>query len=437
MSIPHIRTVFVLFLTLSASIACGGSHQPASAAPAVASADAERKIDPRASVALIDYRPARDIRILLIRLGIDQNLPLDTALRDMIFSSAVDEGSGSGFVVAERRGELSDLLVTNHHVIDRNAHPLISFDEGSTLHRGTVIYVDDFRDLALVRIPIKRPGLALADVYADGQRISALGYPADNGVKFRSKSVTIADACIEEKELLSFGGSNRCFISFSTSLGAGSSGGPLLTSDQHVVGVQWRTEEDATLGYAIPAESVSQMLARSAVAQARRLDPPWMITKLKEACWSFMREITAKDADGYLLINMLSDTLAVREGMPSIYHEGLPLFDHPSSVSALTLIDGAIVKFIWRIFRRYMDHPRPNYCDHILNESDVTTKNAVIGITHKLSASAYADTGWAFEYGRWVLYDFGAPYEHDPLMGKRSLPISEPAHLDDGEEELE
>lgn len=180
---------------------------------------------------------------------------------------ATSGGVGSGFVVDE-----AGYIITNNHVVQarggRSAATVeVTMSDGTVL-QGSVVGTDPRADLAVVKVEAsgKLSALKLAnlDDVAVGQDVLAIGYALDlKGGEGPSYSVT--RGIISQK--------NRAISEDSNILGAvqtdaainhGNSGGPLLTMDGEVVGVNTSLQPDASsasgvaagIGYAVGSDTV-------------------------------------------------------------------------------------------------------------------------------------------------------------------------------------
>ncbi len=158
--------------------------------------------------------------------------------------------SGSGFAVGDP-GEKVSVFVTNHHVIASFAKVYVVLDyvgEGGTWLEATVLKTWETPDLAILSIqtPLDMwtplPLMSAAEVKAT-QDVFALGFPgvadilSDNAqqrVPSTSADVTITKGIVS-KEKISWNETD--VIQTDTEINGGNSGGPLVTSQGYVVGI--------------------------------------------------------------------------------------------------------------------------------------------------------------------------------------------------------
>ena len=170
--------------------------------------------------------------------------------------SAAKAGVGSAFFAAP-----DGRLVTNYHVIaelvhDPGRYRAVLVDSANDTAALTVLAIDVVHDLAVVR-SARRPARWLTVAgggLAQGRRLYALGHPLDEGI-----------AIVE--------GTYNGFlphtlyprIRFSGAINPGMSGGPAMTAEGRVVGVNVSTAGDE-LSYLVPASHAAQLLERTGAA---------------------------------------------------------------------------------------------------------------------------------------------------------------------------
>lgn len=128
---------------------------------------------------------------------------------------------GTGFLV-----DPQGLVVTNFHILDPDQEVRVRFDE-KTKVRATIVVMEPKRDLAVLAVPISRCAackpLPLAkDELQAGEKALAIGTPLHHNPAYREATVTRVAAPA---------------IFSDANLDHGFSGGPLLTLDGHVAGV--------------------------------------------------------------------------------------------------------------------------------------------------------------------------------------------------------
>lgn len=157
---------------------------------------------------------------------------------------------GSGFVISP-----DGYIITNAHVVGSTRTLSVSFDDGRRLS-GTVVNVDDWVDLALIRIDAgKLPSLLLAgpDSARRGQPVAAIGCPLDFPFSVSQGILSGVDRSYSDQDAVAY-------IQHDAAINPGSSGGPLVDADGFVLGVNTATPQgsrfDIGIALAIPAAVV-------------------------------------------------------------------------------------------------------------------------------------------------------------------------------------
>ncbi|MDD4965189.1 MAG: serine protease [Gallionella sp.] len=173
-------------------------------------------------------------------------------IRTLLKGSQSQNSTGSGFYVSE-----DGLLITNYHVISRAALEPESYDleyVASKEDHGTLtlLAIDVLHDLAL----LQRKGSNLpylrfhTSPVEKGDKLFSLGNPNDLG-----------ESIVEGTNNGLRDHSFYDMIHFTGAINAGMSGGPVLTEDGEVFGVN-----DASMGesrgFLVPAQYASELLAR-------------------------------------------------------------------------------------------------------------------------------------------------------------------------------
>jgi S1-C subfamily serine protease len=155
-------------------------------------------------------------------------------------------GLGSGFFVSK-----TGLIITNHHVVGRDATVSLKLRSGSVI-MGTVIASDVNSDLALISVPHESPvwlQLAGPEEGGIGADVIAIGTP--KGFEW-SVSRGIVSALRED-------GATR-LVQTDAAINKGNSGGPLILLDSgRVIGVNalsFRKDGAVGLNFAVSAQTV-------------------------------------------------------------------------------------------------------------------------------------------------------------------------------------
>lgn len=200
-------------------------------------------------------------------------------------------GWGTGFFVG-RAGENPSYLVTNHHVvedfIDLGSGELVEvpvdggyIDGRAKIHvnydsrdfeEGYLVGYDAIKDLAIVKLAAptsKRVPLPITTPVDSmvGSTVYALGYPglAENVLANATTSWGMSDCTVTKgtvSRLFRTQGTGVAGVQIDLDIKHGNSGGPLVTEDNVVIGVNtWGVSNDGeSLNYAISAEEVIPLL---------------------------------------------------------------------------------------------------------------------------------------------------------------------------------
>jgi len=216
----------------------------------VSATSAQLVTDPR----LIAFVRARDtsepVAIAPTRPDPGQNGRMPPSKYDDYLSAVVivrsSGGLGSGFFVSK-----AGLVVTNHHVVGRDATVSLKLRSGSVV-MGTVIASDVNSDLALISVPHESPAwlqLAGPEEGGIGADVIAIGTP--KGFEW-SVSKGIVSALREQ-------GVTR-LVQTDAAINKGNSGGPLILLDSgRVIGVNalsFRKDGAVGLNFAVSAQTV-------------------------------------------------------------------------------------------------------------------------------------------------------------------------------------
>ena len=161
------------------------------------------------------------------------------------------DSQGSGWIYAP------GLVVTNHHVIDGLANPVMVSPVGSGRMQGEVIGCDPENDIAVVRVPDlkSRPLEMKTESPALGELCVAIGSPhsyresASLGiVSGLSRQIRKADGSVIEE-----------MIQTDASVNPGNSGGPLINIFGQVLGMNTMGPAE-TVNLAVPAETIASVV---------------------------------------------------------------------------------------------------------------------------------------------------------------------------------
>ncbi len=188
------------------------------------------------------------------------NITTLTVRPDSFFSLDVPaEGAGSGSVL-DKRGH----ILTNQHVIEGAQRVTVTLHDSNT-YRGRLVGQDPANDIAVLKIdappetlfPIPLGNSSRLRV---GQRIFAVGNPF--GLE---RTLTIGIVSSLNRTLPSRTGRNmKSIIQIDAALNRGNSGGPLINSQSHLIGMNTAiassTGQNSGVGFAIPVNTVARVV---------------------------------------------------------------------------------------------------------------------------------------------------------------------------------
>lgn len=166
----------------------------------------------------------------------------------------IERGTGSGFIIAS-----DGRLITNAHVVNGAETVQVTLKDGTT-HKGKVLGVDAFTDVAVVKIAAKdlpTVNFGNAENLTPGEWAIAIGNPLglDNTV-----TVGIISALDRSSSQVGVPDKRVRFIQTDAAINPGNSGGPLLNSQGEVIGINTAIRADAQgLGFAIPIETAQRI----------------------------------------------------------------------------------------------------------------------------------------------------------------------------------
>lgn len=192
---------------------------------------------------------------------------------------------GTGFFIGTE-GRDPEFLITNCHVVENylstgggtGESSLYVVYESDDIEEAYVVDYDAEKDLALLRIdaptnkrkalPLEKPGNIVGD------QVYAVGYPAvaesvDALSYFGNKDATVTGGHVSR--LLTESGTGRHLLQTDAPVHSGNSGGPLVNTNGHVVGINTfiltdtNGTEIAGVYYAVSIEEIIPMLERNNV----------------------------------------------------------------------------------------------------------------------------------------------------------------------------
>lgn len=188
-----------------------------------------------------------------------------------------NDGSGTGVIISNQD---NGYLITNHHVIDgyRQVGLVFGHDQNNEkVTLGSVVKFDQIKDLALIAIDTKVPGLVPIERSSSGINIGddvhAIGHPLGNDWTYTRGYVSqIRKKHAWQSKL---GVSHVAdVIQTQTPINPGNSGGPLLNASGQLVGINSFGDTSAQgINFAIKNDSVEEFLSSSGSVSSKKIDP--------------------------------------------------------------------------------------------------------------------------------------------------------------------
>lgn len=231
--------------------------------------------------------------------------PQDAAARKQ--NGDTEAAGGSGFVI-----HASGLILTNAHVVAKLDTVEVTFSDGKR-YTGKVIGRDGRTDLAVVKIEAEQPlpilKLAKSSRLPLGAKVFALGNPMGNRFSVTSGIISGYDRAYDVAWPVNF-------IQHDAALNPGNSGGPLITEEGEVIGINTATPPetifDIGIGLAIPAELAAK-IATQLVADGKVVRGRLGVTA--SSADAGMAEALGAPGKSGLIIDAVSDGAATRSGL--------------------------------------------------------------------------------------------------------------------------
>ncbi|HUF59821.1 MAG TPA: trypsin-like peptidase domain-containing protein [Actinomycetota bacterium] len=182
------------------------------------------------------------------------------------FGRSDGQAVGTGFVV-----RADGFILTNQHVIDGASAVTVTLASGEE-RTASVVEEDAVQDLAVLRIDAEDlPTVTLgnSDGLATGETVVAIGYALDlsGGPTVTSGIISSLDRTIDVRDPGSPGATVRTYdglLQTDAALNSGNSGGPLVTLDGLVIGINVAGGDGVeNIGFAVPIDAAAQLLGEA------------------------------------------------------------------------------------------------------------------------------------------------------------------------------
>jgi S1-C subfamily serine protease len=223
-------------------------------------------------------------------------------------SPEVPQGLGSGVLFAS-----DGQILTNAHVVERARKISVTLADGRQFSAG-LVGADRAHDLALIRVGARDLPVAELSSHAlkPGQLVVAVGNPYGLGWTVTAGVVSALGRTLEVEP----GCKLENLIQTDTPINPGSSGGPLVDTHGHVVGITTAMMPMAQgLGFAIPTNTALEVIGRLTATREEampKLGVGGMRAQIDE--WIIARQ-KLKQREGMLVLEVKPDSPAERASL--------------------------------------------------------------------------------------------------------------------------
>lgn len=195
---------------------------------------------------------------------------------------------GTGFFIG-KSGEAPQYIITNYHVIENrdraNGQILVAFDQNTV---EPAYYVDGkydgTLDIAVLRLDkpttLRKP-LKLIKPSADlvGSNVYAVGYPVISDLigsysRFGTDDVTVTSGTLSRISTDAYSGAR--FVQHDATISGGNSGGPLVTPEGYVLGVNTYSTDSSTY-FSLSTEEIIDLLSSNNIKYTMANEINWML----------------------------------------------------------------------------------------------------------------------------------------------------------------
>ncbi|MBP6446111.1 MAG: trypsin-like peptidase domain-containing protein [Saprospiraceae bacterium] len=168
----------------------------------------------------------------------------------VIIQIATPYSTGTGFYLKDY-----DLIVTNEHVVRGNKSAIIA---GTEFEKQIVeiVYLDTKFDLAFLKTPVHHSmphaELTATNHLDEGENVIAVGHPFD--LKYTATQGIISSLLHHEDDIR--------YIQHDAALNPGNSGGPLVDSNGHIIGINtFVIQNGNNIGFSLPSDYLIQCIS--------------------------------------------------------------------------------------------------------------------------------------------------------------------------------
>jgi S1-C subfamily serine protease len=248
-------------VVLTACAAKVTSSTPEPTSPATSSEETQ-------SSPATSYDPDADPVVQVVELVTPAVVTVSSQTRSLgVFGEQTQRGAGTGFVVRS-----DGVILTNDHVVDGAADLTVTLPDGRSV-AAQVLATDPEHDLAVLRVDassLATVTLGDSSDVAVGQRVVAIGYALSltGGPTVTSGIISSLERTIQVQDPgADFRSSVRTYedvLQTDAALNAGNSGGPLVTLDGEVIGVNAAGSAQAeNIGFAIAIDAAKSLIEQA------------------------------------------------------------------------------------------------------------------------------------------------------------------------------
>jgi serine protease Do len=257
-----------LALTLTA---CAGSAATTTTAEPRSAPVLPQAVRPTSDTTGASYDPGADPVVQVVRQVTPAVVTVTSQTRSLGgFGETTRRGVGTGFVVRS-----DGLILTNNHVVEGAAELTVTLPDGRSVDAG-VLATDPEHDLAVLRVDASNLTTVLLGESSDlavGERVVAIGYALSlsGGPTVTSGIISSLARTIQVQDpQVGFQDDVRTYedvLQTDAALNAGNSGGPLVTLDGEVIGINAAGSSQAeNIGFAIAIDAAKPLIEQAIAA---------------------------------------------------------------------------------------------------------------------------------------------------------------------------